>query len=413
MHRLAAFVLAAVLALAPAALAQAADPPLADTGAAKDVGQTQATLTAKVNPRGSATSVRFDLGTTTSYGLQSAAKDAGSGTTEVTVEIPVQGLTPATTYHFRVVATSTAGTAEGADATFTTASVPARPTVSTGGVRDVTTTAATLTGSVNPRSSATGYRFEYGLTTTYGASTPTTDVGAGTRSVAASARIGDLQPGKRYHYRLVASNGLGTTRGGDRSFVAAAHPTSATLTASADPAIYGQGVTLSGKLGGPKVSGVRVRLQLTPFPFTSPFADAGNPVVSSSSGAFSFTLPSVTLTTRALVIADGVPPVISKVVVVRSAARVGILSIRRSAGRVVVRGRVTPATPQGVAALQRQGRNGSWVPMGRTRVAGDGTYEISFRARRAALTLRVVGLTHDGGGHVRGISRERRVAGTR
>jgi len=68
--------------------ALAADAPLADTGAAQDVAQTQATLTAKVTPRGSATSVRFDLGTSTAYGLQSAAKDAGNGTDTVTIEIP-------------------------------------------------------------------------------------------------------------------------------------------------------------------------------------------------------------------------------------------------------------------------------------------------------------------------------------
>src|SRR5689334_2257914 len=90
-----------------ASVALAADPPLATTGSAKDVGQTQATLVATVTPRGSATSVRFDLGTSaSSYGLQSASKDVGSGTDPVTVEIPVQGLTQNTTYHFRVVATS-------------------------------------------------------------------------------------------------------------------------------------------------------------------------------------------------------------------------------------------------------------------------------------------------------------------
>ena len=413
MRTIAVLALTAAVALVGAAGAQAADPPLADTGAAKDVGQTQATLTAKVDPRGSATTVRFDVGTTTSYGLQSTSKDAGAGTGEVTVEIPVQGLTPGTTYHFRVVATSAGGTAQGADATFTTVTPPAQPTVTTGGVRDTTTTGSTLTGSVTPRGAATTYRFEYGPTTSYGSATGPTDAGAGTRGVPARARIEGLQPGKRYHYRLVATNALGTSRGGDRSFVTAAHPTSATLAATADPVTYGRGVTLTGRLGGPRVSGVRVRLQLTPFPFSAPFADAANAVTSSSNGSFSFTLPSVTITTRALVIADGAPPVVSKIVLVRSAARVGILSIRRAAGRVIVRGRVTPATPNGVAALQRQGRNGVWVPMGRAHVGADGIYELSFRARRARLTVRVVGLTRDGGAHVRGISRERSIAGRR
>jgi hypothetical protein len=43
---------------------------------------------AVVDPKGSATSVQFELGTSTSYGLQPASKDAGSGTGVVTVEIP-------------------------------------------------------------------------------------------------------------------------------------------------------------------------------------------------------------------------------------------------------------------------------------------------------------------------------------
>src|SRR3954471_21294889 len=198
-----------VCGLVAASVALAADPPLAQTGAAKDVGQTQATLTATVTPRGAATTVRFDLGTSTSYGLQSASRDIGSGAAPVSVEIPVQGLTANTTYHFRVVATSDGGTAQGADATLKTAAppvTPAAPAATTGGVRDVGTTGATLTASVNPHGATTSYRFEYGATTSYGSSTPTAGAGDGTRSVGVSARIGDLTAGRRYHYRIVASN---------------------------------------------------------------------------------------------------------------------------------------------------------------------------------------------------------------
>src|SRR3954468_6096705 len=203
-----------VCGLVAASVALAADPPLAQTGAATDVAQTQATLTATVTPRGAATSVRFDLGTSTSYGLQSASKDIGSGSDPVTVEIPVQGLTAGTTYHFRVVATSDGGAVQGADATLKTSTPPAaptRPAVSTGGVREVATTAATLTASVNPHGASTSYKFEYGTSTSYGASTPSAGAGDGTRSVSVAARIGGLTPGKRYHYRIVASNSVGTT----------------------------------------------------------------------------------------------------------------------------------------------------------------------------------------------------------
>ncbi len=416
MPRIVAFLTtAALLVFATAALA--ADPPLADTGAATDVGQTQATLTAKVTPRGTATSVRFDLGTSTAYGLQSSSKDAGAGTDPVTVEIPVQGLTANTTYHFRVVATSDGGTVQGADATVKTAAAPVaptRPAATTGGVRDVTTSAATLTASVGPHGASTSYKFEYGLTTSYGTSTPTASAGAGTGTSSVSARVSSLTAGKRYHYRIAATNALGTTRGADRSFVVASTPTAATLTASKDPVTYGGAVTLTGKLAGSKVSGVRVRLQTTPFPFNAPFADTGNALKSSSSGAYTFTLPAVTRTVRALVIADGLPTIISKMVVVRSAVRAGITSLtRRADGRVVVRGRVIPATSRGIAALQRQGTTGKWLPLRRAHVGADGRYSVTLRARKRAMVVRTVGLPHDGGAHVSGTSRSVKVGARR
>jgi hypothetical protein len=406
---------AALLVLAPSALA--ADPPLADTGAAKDVGQTQATLTAKVTPRGAATSVRFDLGTGTTYGLQSSSKDVGSGTDAVTVEIPVQGLTANTTYHFRVVATSDGGTVQGADATLKTDAVPtapSRPGATTGGVRDVSTSAATLTAAVNPHGANTTSRFEWGTSSSLGSSTPIAGVGSGTRSLSVTARIAGLAAGKRYYYRIAASNSLGTTRGATRSFVVASTPTGATLTASQDRVTYGRAATLTGKLAGSKISGVRVRLQTTAFPFDAPFADTGNALRSSSSGAYSFTLPAVTRTVRALVVADGLPPILSKVVVIRSAVRAGITSVtRRADGRVTVRGRVIPATSRGLAALQRQSAAGKWLPLQRAHVGADGRYSVTLRARKRAMLVRTVGLPHDGGAHVSGTSRTVKIGARR
>jgi hypothetical protein len=174
---------------------------------------------------------------------------------------------------------------------------------------------------------------------------------------------------------------------------------------------YGRPVTLTGTLGGSKTSGVRVRLQTTAFPFSSPFADTLAPVTSSKSGTYSFTLPAVTLTTRALVIAEGTPSILSPTLVIRSAVRAGIRAVTRTrSGAVRVRGRLTPYTAHGYAALQRQASNGRWLPLRRARPATDGTYSVSVRARRTAMVLRVVGVPHDGGGHVTGVSRTVKVA---
>jgi hypothetical protein len=396
-----------VVASVTASVAHAADPPLATTGAAKDIGRTDATLVATVTPRGAATSVRFDLGTSGSYGLQSSSKDAGAGTEPVTIEIPVQGLTSNTTYHFRVVATSDGGTVNGADATFKTAATVTAPAASTGGVSAVGTTVATLSAAINPHGAATNYRWEWGTSARLGRSTATTSLAASTASSTVRTQIGGLAAGKKYYYRVVASNSAGTTRGSTRSFTAASTATSATLAASADPVVYGRGVTLSGKLGGSKVSNVTVRLQTTAWPFSSPFADTGNALRSNSKGEYAFSLPAVTTTTRALVVVDGLPPFFSKPVVVRSAARTGITSLtRRADGRVVVRGRMIPATSKGVVALQRRSASGAtWLPLKRAHVKSDGRYSVTLRARKKSMSIRAVGLPHDGGAHVSGSSR--------
>ena len=80
----------ALLALtgALAAPAGAANPvpPAATTGAATDVTLNGATLNATVDPQGAATTYHFEYGTSDSYGLTTAEKDAGSGDDPVAVE---------------------------------------------------------------------------------------------------------------------------------------------------------------------------------------------------------------------------------------------------------------------------------------------------------------------------------------
>jgi DNA-binding beta-propeller fold protein YncE len=100
--------------------------PKATSEAATNVKATEATLNATVNPEGSETTYQFEYGTTTSYGtkLPISSKAIGSGTNDVKVNEMATGLTPGTTYHYRIVAKSTVGTTPGADLTFTTPATP-------------------------------------------------------------------------------------------------------------------------------------------------------------------------------------------------------------------------------------------------------------------------------------------------
>jgi hypothetical protein len=136
MGRLAAVICVAIAALAAGATnALAASPPAVKTGNAGAVTPQTATIGGSINPRGAPTAFYFRFGTTKSYGTRTSTGDAGSGTKSVAASAPLGGLRPNTTYHYQLVAFSTAGTTLGSDRTFKTLQIP---------------TTLTLTASPNP-----------------------------------------------------------------------------------------------------------------------------------------------------------------------------------------------------------------------------------------------------------------------
>ncbi|HKH64029.1 MAG TPA: hypothetical protein VKA35_01045 [Solirubrobacterales bacterium] len=85
---------------------------------ARDADQTSATLEAKINPSGFGTSYHFEWGPSTAYGHRVPVDFepfVGSGTEPVLVTARISGLSAASTYHYRLVATSTAGTTNSPD----------------------------------------------------------------------------------------------------------------------------------------------------------------------------------------------------------------------------------------------------------------------------------------------------------
>jgi hypothetical protein len=107
----------------PAAAAQAAAPTV-NTGGATQVTQTTANLHGTVNPQGQTTTYYFQYGPTTTYGSQTAPAAAGSGTKGVAALATVTGLSPATRYHYRIVASSPGGVTSGGDRSFVTDNAP-------------------------------------------------------------------------------------------------------------------------------------------------------------------------------------------------------------------------------------------------------------------------------------------------
>ncbi len=218
-----AFTIADVQALVPFATGSGSQ--VASTGGASAITSTSATISGSVNPNGRDTSYHFEYGTTPSYGSSTAVTDDGSGTTANLVFANLTGLTPGTQYYYRLVGTDSNGNSYGSQATFTTTQPP---TVSTGVASSITTTAATIAGSVNPNGLDTSYHFEYGTTPSYGTSTTTTDDGNGTTSATVTANLAGLTPGTQYYYRLVATSVAGTTDGTQGTFTTTQPPTVST-----------------------------------------------------------------------------------------------------------------------------------------------------------------------------------------
>ena len=88
--------------------------------------QASATIRGRVNPQGgSATNCHFDFGTSVAY---ESSVSCSTLPAPITTEVPetrgISGLAPGTTYHYRLVVSTNAGTAKGDDVEFTTMSTP-------------------------------------------------------------------------------------------------------------------------------------------------------------------------------------------------------------------------------------------------------------------------------------------------
>ncbi|MEI6207072.1 MAG: BspA family leucine-rich repeat surface protein [Desulfuromonadales bacterium] len=93
------------------------------------------------------------------------------------------------------------------------------PIVTTGAASGITTTGATLNGTVNANSYSTTVTFEYGTDTSYGTTVTAAESpvsGAGASSV--SQAISGLAHATTYHYRVAGVNSNGPTYGSDQSF---------------------------------------------------------------------------------------------------------------------------------------------------------------------------------------------------
>jgi phosphodiesterase/alkaline phosphatase D-like protein len=220
--------------------------PVVTTSFATNVASFSATLNGSVDPHGLATTVYFQYGTTTSYGSTTTNQNK-SGNTYQTVAANISGLTASTTYHFRIVATNSAGTRYGADRIFTTLSTTGPPVVVTNPATLIASFSATLNGSVDPHGLTTTVYFQYGTTTSYGSTTASqTKTGNTYQNVAAN--ISGLAASTVYHFRIVASNSAGTRFGADRTLTTLSATGPPVVTTIAATNVTSSSATLNGSL---------------------------------------------------------------------------------------------------------------------------------------------------------------------
>ena len=158
----------------------------------------------------------------------------------VTVQV-ISDLTPDTPYYYRVRPYTAIGLGNYSE-TITATMVPApeltsdvtaaspeginldvigydlvNAVVTTNAATNVTSSSATLNGTVNPNGLTTAVHFEYGTTTNYGHITANRNY-SGNTTQNVSANITGLRPNTTYHFRLVGTNNGGTSYGSDRTF---------------------------------------------------------------------------------------------------------------------------------------------------------------------------------------------------
>jgi hypothetical protein len=254
-------VLVVLLGLVFVASAFAAGPEAPVTGSATAVTAEAATLHGVLNPgaAGEPGSYVFDYapgGVSCTEGAV-APEPAGTaaGSAKEAVSVSVVGLLPSTLYTVCLVARNAAEEPTvGSAVTFTTSGAP--PAVESEAVSGVSSTSATLEGTLNPENQETMFSFEYATNEAFTGAV----LVAGSELVPAvfapgtpvSAPTGVLVPGTTYFYRLDAKNGTPpTSEGPVQSFTTVPAPaTDAVSEVLARTATFNGHVTLGAVVSG-------------------------------------------------------------------------------------------------------------------------------------------------------------------
>ena len=131
---------------------------------------------------------------------------------------------------------------------------PAVPTATTNAASAVTSTSATLNGSINANGASTAISFCFASSNavngsgalTSCTSNPTASVTTTSGAASVTGSVTGLSAGTTYYYQVIGSNSLGTTYGSVQSFQTLSPPTFTSLTPTSGSTAGGTSVTITG-----------------------------------------------------------------------------------------------------------------------------------------------------------------------
>jgi hypothetical protein len=188
--------------------------PDASTAPASNVQASTGTLNGNLDPvgGGEVTDCHFEWGTDTSYGQILPCAEGNSFASPASVHANLVGLTPNTSYHFRLDVANANGQNSGQDESFTTPI--AAPRIDSSAAVNISAEAADLHAQIDPGGAETTYSFQYVGDGAFKASgfaeaqsTPmSASIGSDASDHLASAHIQGLIASTTYHYRAIATN---------------------------------------------------------------------------------------------------------------------------------------------------------------------------------------------------------------
>ena len=223
--------------------------PSVSTIAVTNIAQTTATGGGNVTNDGGGNVTERGICWSTTHNPTVSNSHVASGTGTGSFTANMTGLTPNTTYYVRAYAINSAGTAYGAEVSFTTTQAITVPTVTTSNVTNITQTTATGGGNVTNDGGAAVTERGICWSTSHNPTMSNSHVASGTGTGSFTIDMTGLAANTTYYVRAYAVNSVGVSYGAEVSFTTLQNATAPTVTTSTVT-----GITQTSAIGGGNVT---------------------------------------------------------------------------------------------------------------------------------------------------------------